>query len=136
MSLERRVSEYIKFGSIDGVEPKITAAFEIECNRQINRGVKFPIRLFDSKGKCIYFEDSSGDWCKCEFDSNSNETYFEDSDDYWCKCEFDENGNKIYFEDSDDYWFKREFDSNNNETYFEDSYGEITGTKRQQGVTQ
>ena len=54
MTLEQRVSEYIKFGSINGVEPRITAAFEAECNRQLNKGGELPLIemldfLFDTK---------------------------------------------------------------------------------------
>ena len=94
--------------------------------------VKFPIRLFDSNGKCTYFEDSKGYWEKSEFDSNGNNTYYENSGGYWIKNEFDSNGNETYYEDSSGHWSKREYDSNGKCTYFENSNSEIRGTKRQE----
>ena len=38
--------------------------------------------LYDSNNNLIYYEDSSGLWCKREFDSNGNKIYYEDSDGY------------------------------------------------------
>jgi hypothetical protein len=35
--------------------------------------------LYDSNNNLIYYEDSSGLWCKREFDSNGNKIYYEDS---------------------------------------------------------
>ena len=40
----------------------------------------YPIRLYNSNGKHIYYEDSSGHWEKYEYDSNGKRIYFEDSD--------------------------------------------------------
>ena len=40
---------------------------------------EFPFTIKDSKGKIIYFEDSTGYWDKYEFDSNGNEIYYENS---------------------------------------------------------
>ena len=34
------------------------------------------------------------------YDSNGNEIYFENSTGYWSKQEYDYNGNQIYYEDS------------------------------------
>ena len=85
--------------------------------------VSYPFRIYDSKGKEVYYEDSDDYWWKREYDSNGNETYFEDSNDYWEKREYGANGKLTYFEDSDDYWWKYEYDSNGNEIYAEDSDG-------------
>jgi hypothetical protein len=38
--------------------------------------------LYDSNNNLIYYEDSSGLWCKREFDSNGNKIYYEDSNGY------------------------------------------------------
>ena len=73
--------------------------------------VKFPIKLYDSNGNNIYYEDSVDHWCKREFDSNCNFTFYENSDKFWCKSEYDSNGK---------------------ETYCEDSNGKTSGTKRQE----
>jgi hypothetical protein len=62
---------------------------------------KFPFIINDHNGNEIYYEDSSGFWCKREFDSNGNEIYFENSYGTWRKREFDSKGNSIYYENSD-----------------------------------
>ena len=59
------------------------------------------LRLYDSNGNWIYFEDSDGSWAKYGYDSNGNEIYFETSDGFCHKYEYDSNGNETYFEDSD-----------------------------------
>ena len=63
---------------------------------------EFPFSIKDSKGKIIYFEDSTRYWEKHEFDSKGNVIYFEDSTGYWDKYEFDSNGNEIYYENSNE----------------------------------
>lgn len=65
-------------------------------------------------------------------DTNGKKTCYENSDGDWYKCEYHENGNKTYYEDSDGYWSKREYDDNSNETYYEDSYGTKRGTPKSQ----
>ena len=37
-------------------------------------------RVYDTDGKVIYYEYSSGFWEKYEYDTNGNEIYYEDSD--------------------------------------------------------
>ena len=59
------------------------------------------------------------------YDSNGNEIYYEDSDGYWIKREFDSNGNLIYYENSNGYWSKKEYDTNGNKIYYENSNGAI-----------
>jgi hypothetical protein len=86
---------------------------------------KGSLYLYDSNGKLIYYEDSTGYWSKYDYDTNGNRIYYEKSNGYWYKQEYDSNGNEIYFESSNGYWFKREFDSNGNCIYSEDSDGNI-----------
>ena len=62
---------------------------------------EFPFEIKDSKGNCIYFEDSDGYWVKREYDSNGNRIYSENFNGFWIKREYDSNGNVIYWEDSD-----------------------------------
>ena len=62
-------------------------------------------------------------------DSNGNEIYYEDSNGYWVKREYNSSNNRIYSENSDRYWIKREFDSNNNEVYYENSKGRIRDSR-------
>ena len=64
---------------------------------------KGSLYLYDTDGKEIYCEDSSGLWYKYDYDVNGNLIYFEDSKGYWFKYEFDSNGNIIYIEDSTGY---------------------------------
>ena len=85
----------------------------------------FPYQEFDSNGREIYYENSSGYWCKREFDSNGNRIYYEDSSGFWSRREYDSKGNRIYFEDSDGDWCKYEYDSKENQIYYEDSDGKI-----------
>jgi len=40
---------------------------------------EFPFRIKDLNGKEIYYENSNGYWCKCEYDSNGKEIYWESS---------------------------------------------------------
>ena len=61
---------------------------------------EFPFEIKDSKGNCIYFEDSDGYWVKREYDSNGNRIYSENSNGFWFKYEYDSNGNRIYYENS------------------------------------
>ncbi len=68
--------------------------------KQLN-AKEFPFSMYDVKGNEIYYEDSSGYWCKWEYDLNNNEIYYENSDGDWCKSEYDEDCNEIYYEDSD-----------------------------------
>ena len=84
---------------------------------------QFPYEEYNSNGKIIYSEDSTGFWFKQEFDSNGNEIYAENSNKFWYKKKYDSNGNLSYYEDSDGYWIKRIYDSDNNEIYYEDSDG-------------
>ena len=86
---------------------------------------EFPFRIWDSKKRLIYFEESDKRWAKYEHDSEGNVIYFEGSNGYWSKKEYDANGNEIHFEDSRRYWWKREYDANGNEIYYENSRGEI-----------
>jgi len=85
----------------------------------------YPIRLYDSNGNRIYFEDSDGWWVKWEYDANGNKIYSKNSNGFWEKYKYDANGNRIYHENSYGYWAKREYDSNGNQIYYEDSYGSI-----------
>jgi len=62
---------------------------------------KDSLKLYDTNGKLIYYESSTGYWFKQEYDSNSNQTYCEDSSGYWYKREYDTNGNETYFENSE-----------------------------------
>ena len=62
---------------------------------------KGSLRLYDSNGKIIYFEDSTGYWEKSEYDTNGKLIYYENSNGYWYKSEYDSNGNRIYYENSD-----------------------------------
>ena len=64
---------------------------------------KGSLSLYDSNGKLIYYEKSTGYWVKREFNSNGNEIYFERSNGFWYKREFDSNGNEIYYENSNGY---------------------------------
>tara|TARA_B110000967_G_scaffold119437_1_gene122123 strand:- start:23 stop:352 length:330 start_codon:yes stop_codon:yes gene_type:complete len=58
------------------------------------------------------------------YDTTGNEIYYEDSDGWWSKQEYDAKGNMIYRETSGGWWVKREFDAEGNEIYYEDSrYG-------------
>ena len=41
---------------------------------------EFPLKINDSNGNEIYYEDFNGYWIKNEYDSNNNEIYYEDSD--------------------------------------------------------
>ena len=90
----------------------------------------YPIRLYNSNGKHIYYEDSNGSWVKWEYDSNGNRIYLENSNRFWEKREYDSNGNRIYSKNSNGYWAKREYDSNGNQIYYEDSYGAIINNRR------
>ena len=36
-------------------------------------------KVYDDKGKAIYYEDSDGDWAKKEYDAKGDEIYHEDS---------------------------------------------------------
>ena len=87
----------------------------------------YPIKLYNSNGNQIYYEDSSGFgfWVKWEYDANGNRIYHENSYGYWTKYEYDSNGNRIYFEDSYGSWAKYEYDSNGNPIYLENSNGSI-----------
>ena len=40
----------------------------------------FPIEITDANGYETYYENSYGDWERCERDANGHETYYEDSD--------------------------------------------------------
>jgi YD repeat-containing protein len=59
--------------------------------------------LYDSNGKEIYYETSSGYWYKQEYNDNNKLIYFENSKGYWYKYEYDSNGKVIYIEDSTGY---------------------------------
>jgi len=83
----------------------------------------FPFVIYDKDGNEIYYENSSGFWCKGERDAHGNSIYHEDSDGYWFKRERDVNGNEIYHETSDGYWIKREYDAHGNLIRYETSYG-------------
>ena len=73
---------------------------------------KGDLKLYDSHGKLIYFEDSDEYWAKFERDSYGNTTYFENSDGYWQKQKFDRRGRETYVKNSNGYWSKSEYDSN------------------------
>jgi len=83
---------------------------------------EFPFRIKDKKGNEIYFEDSDGNWYKCEYDSNRTTIYHEDSNKFWYKREYDSNGKLIYFENSNKYWIKYKLDSKGNQIYYETPY--------------
>ena len=89
----------------------------------------FPFTIKDDKGNEIYYENSTGFWCKKEYDDKGNLIYFENSNGYWCKTEYDDNGNEIYFENSKGNWTKTEYDDKGNLIYFEDSDGYITDNR-------
>ena len=91
---------------------------------------EFPFSIKDSKGKIIYFEDSTGYWDKYEFDSNGKKNYYENSNGYWEKQEYDSNGNVIYYEDSTGYWYKHEFNSNGKLIYYENSNEDIEDNRQ------
>jgi len=40
---------------------------------------EFPFEINDSQGKCIYYENSSGNWFKQEYDAQGNQIYYENS---------------------------------------------------------
>jgi len=40
---------------------------------------EFPFIIKDKNGNQIYWENSNGDWSKCEYDSYGSEIYFENS---------------------------------------------------------
>ena len=61
---------------------------------------KFPFTIKNSKGKEIYYEESTGYWEKREYDSKGNLIYLEDSNGAWVKREYDSEGNEIYWEES------------------------------------
>ena len=61
---------------------------------------KGSLYLYDSNGKVIYFEDSTGYWYKRDYDNNGNIIYSENSTGYWYKYDYDDNGNIIYYESS------------------------------------
>jgi hypothetical protein len=63
----------------------------------------FPFEIKNKNNNKIYWEDSTGYWCKQEFDGNNNQIYCETSNGYWCKREFNKNNNLIYCEDSSGY---------------------------------
>ncbi len=90
---------------------------------------KGSLRLYDSNGNIIYFEESYGFWSKREYDTNGNEIYYENSEGYGAKYEYDTNGNQIYYENSYEYWAKWEYDSNGNVIYYENSYGTIENNR-------
>lgn len=85
----------------------------------------FPFYIQDDNEKTIYYEDSSGKWCKSEFDDNGNIIYSEDDKGYWRKWEYNDKGKRIYYEDSDGYWSKWEDDDNGKEIYTEGNDGKI-----------
>jgi len=62
---------------------------------------EFPFRIWDSKGRIIYFEESDKRWAKYEHDSQGNVIYLENSNGYWSKREYDTNNKEIYYENSD-----------------------------------
>lgn len=62
---------------------------------------EFPFRIWDSKGRIIYFEESDKRWGKYKHDSQGNVIYFESSRGYWSKCEFDASNKEIYYENSE-----------------------------------
>ena len=62
---------------------------------------KYPLRIFDSNGEEIYWENDYRYWYEREFDSNGGQKYYTDSEGFWAKREFDSKGNEIYYEDSD-----------------------------------
>ena len=45
---------------------------------------------------------NSGKWYKTEYDTRGKVIYFENSSGYWYKYEYDKRGNLIYFENNDD----------------------------------
>ena len=94
----------------------------------------FPFEIKDIKDKTIYYENSDGDWYKCERDINGNETYFKSSNGYWCKKEYDANRKIIYSEDSTGFWFKCEYDDKGNEIYYANSYGTIKDNRPKPSV--
>lgn len=61
---------------------------------------EFPFRIWDSKKRLIYFEESNKRWAKYEHDSEGNVIYYENSNGFWWRAQYDANGNKIYFENS------------------------------------
>jgi hypothetical protein len=65
------------------------------------KATKFPFKLYNEKGKLIYYEDSTGFWEKYQYDERGNQTYYENSIGYWVKSEYDEQGNHTYYEDLD-----------------------------------
>ena len=71
------------------------------------------LRLYDAKGKSIYYEDSD-DYC----------------DYWWLKREYDAEGNQIYYENSRGYWYKYEYDAEGNKIYRETSVGGVVLDKR------
>jgi len=80
---------------------------------------------YDNQGNRIYYEDSTGYWYKKEYDTDGNLIYHEDSSGDWYKYKYNTNGKLIYFENSDGDWYKYKYDTNGNEIYYEDSDGEI-----------
>ena len=39
----------------------------------------FPLRILDSNGNTLYWEDSNGFWLKYEYDNQGNKIYIENS---------------------------------------------------------
>lgn len=62
---------------------------------------EFPFRIWDSKKRLIYFEESDKRWAKYEHDSEGNVIYFKNSKGYWSKREYDASNKEIYYENSE-----------------------------------
>lgn len=71
-----------------------------ETYKELGIAFTFPIKIKDEKGKETYFENSNGDWLRCEYDEDGNQTYYENSDGFWYRYEYDKDGNETYCEDS------------------------------------
>jgi len=90
---------------------------------------EFPFRIWDSKKRLIYFEESNKRWAKYEHDSEGNVIYYVNSNGFWWRAQYDANGNKIYFENS-----RGEIEDNrpiidNRPKPYEDKVIEIDGVK-------
>ena len=101
-----------------------------ETYKELGIAFTFPIEIKDEKGKVTYYENSNGDWLRCEYDEDGNQTYYENSDGFWYRYEYDKDGNETYCEDSNGHWYRYEYDEKGNQTYYENSDGIKKGTKR------
>lgn len=59
------------------------------------------LRLYDAKGKNVYYESTNGWWARFQYDAEGNLVHQNTSEGYWASYEYDDDGQHIYYVDSD-----------------------------------